>query len=251
MEAVEHWWYREIVEPGKLPLLLAVTAFLVTFLVTRTVTRLIRAGKGPFRDVSVGGHHLHHAVPGVVLMCVGGFGGVAAGGRGWLAGLTAVVFGTGAGLVMDEFALILYLQDVYWSEQGQRSVEAVMVTAALLVALLAGFSPLGVNGVGDDELNRRLTVLGTLVVNFLLVLTAVAKGKYRTAVLGVLIPAVALAGAVRLARPGSPWARLAYRRRPRTAARAERRARRHDARWGALERRVDHLLGGTPDQGRD
>lgn len=245
--SVEEWWHRNVVEPGKLPLLLALAAFLVTFAVTRCVTRMIRAGRGPFRDVTAGGQHLHHAVPGVVLMCVGGFGGVAAGGRGWVAGVAAVVFGIGAGLVLDEFALILYLQDVYWSRQGQKSVEAVVMTAALLVFLLAGFSPLGVNDVSADERQDRASVLATLLGNFALALVALLKGKARIAVFGLLVPALALLGAVRLARPGSYWARRAYRRRPGAAARAERRAQRHEARWGALERRVDYLIGGAPD----
>jgi hypothetical protein len=244
---MESWWERNIVEPGKLPLLLALAAFIVTFAATRCVTRLIRAGRGPFHDVSTGGGaHVHHVVPGVLLMCVGGFGGVAAGGRGWVAGATAVVFGMGAGLVLDEFALILYMQDVYWSEQGQKSVEVVVVTASLLIFLLAGFSPLGVNDVGEDERQDRGGVLAALLGNFAFVLVALLKGKLRTGLFGVLVPVVALVGAVRLARPGSPWAKRAYHRRPRTAARAERRSRRHDARWGALERRADHLLGGAP-----
>lgn len=63
-----HWWERNIIEPGKLPLLLALTAFVLTFLITRVITRLIRAGKGPFRNISgSGGVHIHHVVPGVVL----------------------------------------------------------------------------------------------------------------------------------------------------------------------------------------
>ncbi|MGP4111551.1 hypothetical protein ACTWP5_11610 [Streptomyces sp. 4N509B] len=242
---MDNWWYRNIVEPGKLPLLLALLAFVVTFVATRCTTRLIRAGRGPFRDVTAGGHHVHHMVPGVVLMCVGGFGAIAAG-RGWVAGATAVVFGVGAGLVLDEFALMLYLQDVYWSEQGQKSVEVVVVTAALLVVLLAGFSPLGVNDLGEDERQDRAGVITTLLGNFALVLVALLKGKLRTALFGVLVPLVALVGAVRLARPESWWAKRAYRRRPRTTARAERRAERHNARWGALERRLDDLLGGAP-----
>lgn len=71
-----HWFSRNIVEPGKLPMLLALTSFIVTFLVTRTIVRLIRAGKGPFGNVSSGGLHIHHVVPGVVLTVIGGFGAV-------------------------------------------------------------------------------------------------------------------------------------------------------------------------------
>jgi hypothetical protein len=247
---MEAWWYRNVVEPGKLPLLLALVAFVVTFVVTRGVTRMIRAGRGPFHDVSSGGHHVHHMVPGVVLMCVGGFGGVAAGGRGWVASLTAVVFGVGSGLVLDEFALILYMQDVYWSEQGRKSVEVVVVTAALLTVLLVGFLPLGVDDVGTAEREGRGDLAATLVGNFLLALIALLKGKRLTAVFGVLVPVVALVGAVRLARPGSPWARRLYRHRPGSAARAQRRSHRHDARWGAVERKIGNLLGGTPTDQR-
>ncbi|WP_225848270.1 hypothetical protein [Streptomyces sp. HPF1205] len=248
---MDGWWYRNIVEPGKLPLLLALVAFVVTFAVTRFVTRMIRAGRGPFHDVtSSGGHHVHHMVPGVVLMCVGGFGGVALGGRGWAASVTAVVFGIGTGLVLDEFALILYLQDVYWSEQGRKSVEMVVVTVAMLAVLLVGASPLGVNNVGSGESTGRADLITTLIGNFFLVVVCLLKGKRMTAVFGVLLPPLALVGAVRLARPGSPWATRLYRRRSRAAARAERRFLRHDARWGAARRKVDNLLGGTPsDQG--
>jgi hypothetical protein len=247
---MEEWWDRNIVEPGKLPLLLALLAFMLTFAVTRCVTRMIRAGRGPFHDVSSGGHHVHHMVPGVVLMCVGGFGGVAVGGHGWVASLAAVVFGVGSGLVLDEFALILYMQDVYWSEQGRKSVEIVVVTAALLTVLLVGFLPLGVNDVSTAEREDRGGLVATLVGNFLLAVVALLKGKRVTAVFGVLVPVVALVGAVRLARPGSLWARRLYRRRPRSAARAERRAHHHDARWGAVERKIGNMLGGAPNDQR-
>ena len=65
------WWERNIVEPGKLPLLLLMLAFIVTFLVTRVITRSIRAGRGPFRDVETGDVHLHHSVPGIILLTIG------------------------------------------------------------------------------------------------------------------------------------------------------------------------------------
>ena len=68
------WFQREVVDEGKLPLFLCLVAFLATFVATRVITRLIRAGKGPFKDnVSEGGLHVHHAVPGVFLLIVGAF----------------------------------------------------------------------------------------------------------------------------------------------------------------------------------
>lgn len=242
-----HWWVRNIVEPGKLPLLLALAAFVLTFLVTRVITRLIRAGKGPFRNVKAGGVHVHHVVPGVVLTVVGGFGAVASGRQGFGAYLCAVLFGMGAGLVLDEFALILHLDDVYWSEAGRKSVEAVVLTAALVGLVLAGFSPFGVNDLSPQELQDRGQVLSTVGVNFLFSLIALSKGKARMAVFGVIIPVIALVGAVRLARPGSPWARRFYRRRPRARAKAGLRAYHHDRRWVRPRRALQDWLGGRPD----
>ena len=77
------WWQTEVVDPGKQPLLLCALAFVVTFAVTRIVVRSIRAGKGPLKDNVVGGVHIHHAVPGIVLMTVFGLVGLGAQSTGW------------------------------------------------------------------------------------------------------------------------------------------------------------------------
>ncbi|MEU8777882.1 hypothetical protein [Streptomyces sp. NPDC048606] len=240
------WWYRNILEPGKLPLLLALSAFVVTFAVTRVITRMIRAGKGPFRNVTPGGLHVHHAVPGVILMTVGGFTAIGGGRTGWGSAVAAVLFGMGTGLVLDEFALILHLSDVYWTKEGTLSVEVVIMTSALASLLLCGFLPLGVDGLTPDQEQNRLTAVGTVVLNLLLAIVALFKGKPRMAVLGVVVPLIALVAAVRLARPVSPWARRFYRRRHRARARSMRRAYRHDRRWTGLRRRVEYLIGGAP-----
>ncbi|MFF9203040.1 hypothetical protein ACF1AE_14670 [Streptomyces sp. NPDC014986] len=242
-----HWLDRNIIEPGKLPLLLALAAFVLTFVITRVVTRLIRAGRGPFGNVTAGDVHIHHVVPGVILTVTGGFGTVAGGGRGPGAALGAVVFGIGAGLVLDEFALILHLDDVYWTEAGRKSVEMVVLTAALVGLLLAGFAPFGVNDLSEGELQNRAGAAANIAVNFLFSLIALSKGKTRIAAFGVIVPVVALIGALRLARPGSPWARRFYRRRPRARARAALRAHRHDRRWSGPRRAVQDWLGGKPD----
>ena len=242
-----HWLHRNIVEPGKLPLLLALSAFVLTFLITRVVTRLIRAGKGPFGNVSSGGVHIHHVVPGVVLAVVGGFGAVASGRHGFGAGLCAVVFGMGAGLVLDEFALILHLDDVYWSEEGRKSVEVVVLTAALVGLVLAGFSPFGVDDVTQGEAQDRGGVISSVVVNFLFAMGVLLKGKARMAIFSVIVPLVGIIGLIRLARPGSFWARRFYGRRPRARARAMLRAYRHDKRWAGPRRKFQDLIAGKPD----
>ncbi|WP_328535416.1 hypothetical protein [Streptomyces sp. NBC_00344] len=242
-----HWLYRNIVEPGKLPLLLALVAFVLSFLIVRSIARLIRAGRGPFGNVTPGGLHIHHVVPGVVLAVIGGFGAVASGRFGVGACVFAVVFGTGAGLVLDEFALLLHLADVYWSDQGRKSVEIVVLTAALVALVLGGFLPFGVNELTPQEEHGRAAIVVNGVLNFGFALVALAKGKPRIALIGAVVPFVALIGAIRLARPVSPWAKRFYRSRYRTRARSIRRTYRHDRRWAGPRRRVEELIGGAPD----
>ncbi|MDI3403112.1 hypothetical protein [Streptomyces cavernicola] len=241
------WWYRNIVEPGKLPLLLALLSFVFAFLVTRVITRMIRAGRGPFGNVKAGALHIHHVVPGIVLTVIGGFGAVAAGRHSFASLVSAVLFGLGAGLVLDEFALILHLDDVYWSEAGRKSVEIVVLTAALVALVLGGFLPFGVNELSPEERHNRALVVMNTALNFFLALVALGKGKPRVALIGAVVPFVALFGAVRLARPTSPWAKLFYRHRPRTRARAGLRAFRHDRRWNGPRRKFQDLIGGRPD----
>ncbi|MFP3990837.1 hypothetical protein U9R90_25885 [Streptomyces sp. E11-3] len=241
------WWYRSIIEPGKLPLLLALLSFVGSFLTTRTITRLIRAGKGPFRNIAPGGLHIHHVVPGIILVVIGGFGAVASGRHGFASLVSAVLFGLGAGLVLDEFALVLHLDDVYWSEQGRQSVEIVVLTAALVALVLGGFLPFGVNELTEQERHNRGLVVINTATNFFFALVALGKGKARMALIGVVVPLVALIGAIRLARPGSPWARMFYGRRPRARAKAGLRAYHHDRRWARPRRRLEELIGGKPD----
>lgn len=242
------WFERNIMEPGKLPLLLALVSFVLTFVITRGITRLIRAGKGPFRNISgSGGVHVHHVVPGVILTIVGGFGAVAGGQYGFGSALAAVIFGIGAGLVLDEFALVLHLADVYWTPDGRKSVEMVVLTASLVGLLLIGFSPLGVNDLNEDQQQNRAVALVTVLANFLFALIALFKGKVRLGVLGVIIPLVALVAAVRLARPTSPWAKRFYRNRPRARARSALRAYHHDRRWVGPRRAFHDWIGGAPD----
>lgn len=236
------WWQRSIVTPGKLPLLVCLGAFVLTFLVTRLSTRLIRSGRGPLRNAIVGeGLHVHHVVPGIALLIVGAvmglmpldpaFGIVA-----------AVLVGGGASLVLDEFANILHLKDVYWRTEGRASVQAVALTGVCLVAALIGLNPLGVDEVDATELTARVALMAFIVATGIAVVVCAAKGKYRMALLAVFIPFVAFVGAVRLARPGSPWAR---RYGPARSARAQERAARFDARVTPLDRLGD-LLAGAP-----
>jgi hypothetical protein len=238
------WWQQNIIDAEKVPLLLCSAAFVLTFLATRAITRMIRAGVGPFRDnVRPGGTHVHHAVYGVVLLVLGALVAVGPSGSPYEE-LAAVAVGAGTSLVLDEFALILHLRDVYWTKQGRLSVEMVSLTAACLMFALVGVLPYGIEDVGPAELTVRAGLATVSVVHALVVVVCAAKGKYRTALFGWFVPGIAWVGAVRLARPDSMWARHWYR--GGKLARAERRAERFDARWNPIGDWLGHLVAGTP-----
>ena len=243
------WWERNIIEPDKLPLLLCFMSFVVTFLTTRAITRLIRAGRGPFRDVTPGGLHIHHSVPGVILLVIGAVMAVGAAPHSPWREIAAVAIGVGASLVLDEFALILHLDDVYWKQQGQLSVQAVALTITTLGCLLVGFTPFGVDDTTEAEMNLRLYVNLGIVLTILAVIVCAMKGKYRLTVVAIFIPWVAIVGAVRLARPTSPWARHLYRTRPRRQQRAIQRAAKFDRRWDPIFRRIGDAVAGSPSPG--
>jgi hypothetical protein len=112
-------------------------AFAATFGMVRVVTHTIRSGSGPFRNIAIAGRHIHHFIPGILVAF--GAGGVSIGMRRdeldkWL----AVPFGAGVALVLDEAALLLELEDVYWSQEGVLSVQITLGTAALLASLGLG-----------------------------------------------------------------------------------------------------------------
>ncbi|WP_138760082.1 hypothetical protein [Modestobacter altitudinis] len=215
-----------------------VAALLVTFLATRFTTRAIRAGRGPFRDASVGGVHLHHEVYGIFLLLGTGTAEFTyRPGGGWQYVLAAL-FGAGAALTLDEFALWLHLDDVYWSAEGRSSVDAV-----LLALLVGGLLLFGANPFDTDEAGGEVAVLVTVAVNTVFALISILKGRVVAGVVGVFVPVVGMVAALRLARPSSPWARRRY---PAGSDRARRAQERFPAgrrnRWDAL---VDLFAPGT------
>jgi len=115
-------------------LFLASVGFLVTFAIVRGITYLIRVGVGPFHNVTSGGLHIHHLVWGILILLLVGYVWLVELGVGssWVASLTALAYGVGAALTLDEFALWLNLRDVYWERAGRQSVDAVLIFAGLL-----------------------------------------------------------------------------------------------------------------------
>jgi hypothetical protein len=220
---------------------LVLVAFLVSFLAIRTSARLTRSVSWWPGGVQSGGVHLHHLVWGICLILVSGFIAFAAAPlRAPWWHIDAIVFGIGAGFTLDEFALWVRLEDVYWTEEGRSSVDAVVVAVAFAGLVVLGTRPFGL----DDPGSIWGTIL-TVAVVLSVVLLAAAKGRVFLAVLGMFIPITAMVGACRLARPSSVWARRRYN--GHKLDRAEKRfaSTRPLSRLGA---RLSDLLAGAPSE---
>jgi hypothetical protein len=198
----------------------------------------MRSPKVPWWPGSVkteGGLHVHHLVFGIVILLAAGFALALQPPSPWLE-IFAAGFGIGAGLTLDEYALWLHLEDVYWAEEGRRSVDAVIIAAVIGGLLLMGFLPFST----DDGI---APILLTMVVVLALSAVAILKGKIVLGVAGVLFPVVGLIGAIRLAKPGSFWANRRYEPGSRKLARAARRYERHTQ----LYQRFQDRVAGAPE----
>ncbi|MCV7064763.1 hypothetical protein H7H51_01925 [Mycolicibacterium farcinogenes] len=226
--------HLDFVTRDRLPLLCCLVAFILTFFVTRLVVRYIRRNAGSDRprrwwqprNIGHGSLHIHHMVIGVVLVMVSGVTMVTLAVNGGVPEFTvaAVFFGIGAALVLDEFALILHLSDVYWVEDGRTSVDAVFAAVAVAGLLIMGFNPLSFFDIGiwreDQSVTMRALVVGMAVLTLLLAVVVLLKGKVWTGLVGMFITPLLFVGAVRLSRPHAPWARWRYTGHPRKMHRA-------------------------------
>ena len=165
---------EEIFAAGKEPLLLLLISFLLSFALTRIYTRLARRhGWGSGR---LGDTHLHHMVPGLVLVLVSGVIGFSAYADPAFVDLAAIAFGAGAALVLDEFALVFHLEDVYWEDEGRQSVVATVLGAAVIVLMLVVTAP---SGLHTDTFSDRSRVFALLYLggNALFALICFLKGS--------------------------------------------------------------------------
>ena len=210
-------WYQEhIADTGRSAALFLVLGFVITYAVTRTITHRIRnraasgdEGSGPVKDVFIGGVHIHHQVWGILLVLLVGLLEFRFQPESPWVELLAFLFGVGAALALDEFALWLYVKDVYWTEEGKRSIDAVLVAVVVGVALLMSTSPVGVD---RDEISTQGWVVASVVIVVHIGYTVICllKGKLVTGLVGLPIAGISLIGAIRLAKPSSFWARRFY-----------------------------------------
>ncbi|WP_264001615.1 hypothetical protein, partial [Mycolicibacterium gadium] len=186
-------------------------AFILTFFVTRTIVRYIRHNAGndaprkwwqPRNISGHGGLHIHHAVFGIILVMISGVAMVTMATEGGTGEFTAaaIVFGIGAALVLDEFALILHLEDVYWAEDGRASVDAVFAAIAVAGLLIMGFNPLSFFDIGiwraDDSVGARTLVVVLAALTLALAVVVLLKGKVWTGLIGMFITPLLFIGAI-------------------------------------------------------
>jgi hypothetical protein len=123
---------------------LASVSFFLTFAITRLTVHSLRLHAGPLAGVWIGDTHVHHLVWGILILLGVGYAGMLQVGTGRDAGSVrasrwmAILFGLGAALTLDEFALWLNLEDVYWEREGRRSIDAVFLFGGLVSVGLWG-----------------------------------------------------------------------------------------------------------------
>ncbi|MDX6609438.1 MAG: hypothetical protein QOF85_1363 [Solirubrobacterales bacterium] len=228
---------------------LVLVGFLGAFAFIRMSTRIIRSGSvswWPGNIESDSGLHLHHLVFGIVTMMAAGTLGFVSDGRTPFTEICALLFGVGVGLTIDEFALWVHLEDVYWEEEGRSSIDATVIAAALMLLIVLGVSPLAIDSSSTEAL---ITSIVLALVAFGCVAICFAKGRALHGTIGIFVAPIAFYGAGRIGKPHSGWARYRYgERRPQKQAKAEVRF--------APERRTERfkeafrdIVGGKPSEG--
>ncbi|MEX0971893.1 MAG: hypothetical protein WDZ46_01385 [Solirubrobacterales bacterium] len=243
------FWNDQILADEKQGLFLVLVGFILSFAFIRMSTRLMRSPRVPWWPGSVvsdGGVHLHHLVFGIVTMMIAGTLGISVLGDSPYAEICAFLFGVGAGLTIDEFALWVYLDDVYWAEEGRASIDATVIAAAGMMLILLGFSPFSFDT--SSATATIVSILGAAAV-FVLVAICFAKQRVMHGAVGFFVFPIAIYGAARIGKPGSPWARRRYAdRRPAKGAKAAKRfpPERHTERFKNAFR---DIVGGKPSEG--
>jgi hypothetical protein len=244
---ISDFWNDQLVEHDRQFLFLVLVGFVASFAFIRLSTRLMRSPRVPWWPgsiVSDGGVHLHHLVFGIVTMMVAGTLGFAGFTTGIWYELCAVAFGIGAGLTIDEFALWVHLEDVYWAREGRSSIDAAVIGVAFLGLILLGTRPFEIET--GSAAAAIATTIGVLVA-VALVAICFAKQRMLHGGLGIVFGFLAVYGAARVGKPGSPWARRFYgERNPAKQAKAEARfapGRRTDR----FKEKLRDLLGGVTE----
>jgi hypothetical protein len=241
------FWNDQLVEHDRQGVFLVLVGFVGSFAFIRMSTRMIRAEVSwwPGNIESESGLHVHHLVFGIITMMVAGTVGFAAFGHSPLTEICAFFFGVGAGLTIDEFALWVYLEDVYWAKQGRSSIDATVIAAAMIGLIVVGVNPF-------EKSEEGVTAVES-IVTWLLVLAFVAasflKGRRAHGIIGIFFPPLAIYATCRIGKPQSAWAHHRYgERHPKKQAKAEDRFR-PDRRTERFKEAFRDIVGGKPSEG--
>ena len=242
------FWNDQLVANERQWLFLVLLGIVVSFGLIRMSTRLMRSPRTPWWPgsiVSEGGVHVHHLVFGIVLMMIAGTLSFAGFAVSPIYELCALAFGVGIGLTIDEFALWLYLDDVYWSDRGRQSVDALVVAVASMGLILLGVRPFDIDDASALDLVASIVAA---LVTLICVVVCVFKHRLLHATLGFFVFPLAYYGAVRIGKPDSPFAKRRYgNHRPAKQAKA---ARRFHAgrRTNRLKESFRDIVGGSTEE---
>ncbi len=244
MLPIHHIYDHVVADDGRQGAFICLAALLISFFLIRTSARMTRAFSWwPGGVETEGGVHLHHFVWGIFLMMGAGFVGMDLRLHEPWSGIVAAVFGVGAGLTLDEFALWTRMEDVYWSAEGRSSLEALAIVSAIGALLVIGIRPFEL-----DTILSAVTVTATIAISLVISIVALMKGRILLGVTGLFILPVGLLGAVRVGRPRSPWARRFYAPDSRRLARAEKRFDDPTRTGARLRRELADLVAGRPSE---
>jgi hypothetical protein len=232
------------------PLFILLVGFILTFGAARLSTRLARAGAfsrlRPGSIITEGGLHIHHSVFGIIGMIASGILAFALTPPSPWIEILAFAFGSAAALTLDEFALILHLEDVYWAGEGRASIDAVILGVTFITLLLTGLLPRSIRALqGYVTLSPWIAIV-LVAGGTTFVVVCYLKGKLFLGTVGIFVPLVAAIGALRLAKSNSPWARRRYVNNPSKLQRARRRDEGFHRRWRQRKHTVWDVIGGKP-----
>jgi hypothetical protein len=244
---ITDFWNDQLVAHDRQWLFLVLAGLVISFGFIRLSTRLMRSPKVPWWPgsvVSESGVHVHHLVFGIVLMMLAGTISFAGFAVSPIYEICAVAFGVGIGLTIDEFALWVYLDDVYWAKQGRSSIDATVIAVGFLGLVLIGTRPFDIdtNSTSDVVISILLILLALSWV-----VIALLKGRLLHAAVGFFLFPFSLYATCRIAKPRSWWAKRFYgERKPAKQAKAEARFA-PDRRTDRFKETVRDIIGGAPE----
>jgi hypothetical protein len=244
---ITDFWNDQLVANDRQGVFLVLVGFVGSFAFIRMSTRMIRAEVSwwPGNIESESGLHVHHLVFGIITMMVAGTIGFAAFGHSPLTEICAFFFGVGAGLTIDEFALWVYLEDVYWADQGRSSIDATVIGAALIGMIVIGVNPFE----AGDEGATAIETIASFAILVFFIAASFLKGRRLHGILGIVFTPLAIYATCRIGKPNSPWAHRRYGdKHPKKQAKAE--ARFHPGRrTDRFKEAFRDIVGGKPSEG--